>query len=103
MTTHIDSTRPETAPHLADHLQSLEVTLQAQLETMPTPRLDDVAATHRAGIERTLKEVRTARRCLADGRYGSCQTPCADPISAWRLEVRPWATRCSRCAERPEW
>ncbi|MEO5652085.1 MAG: TraR/DksA C4-type zinc finger protein [Marmoricola sp.] len=102
MTTPIATICHEPDPGLADHLESLEATLESQLLNLPTARLDDVAAAHRASIERNLKEVRTARRCLTDGRYGSCLR-CADPISVGRLAVRPWATRCTRCAERPEW
>ena len=39
---------------------------------------------------------------LAEGRYGTC-IRCADPISVVRLEARPWATRCIRCADRVGW
>jgi RNA polymerase-binding transcription factor DksA len=42
-----------------------------------------------------LEEVRRARRRLADGSYGVCEV-CGQPISAERLEVRPWAARCVR-------
>ncbi|HEY2878727.1 TraR/DksA family transcriptional regulator [Nocardioides sp.] len=40
-----------------------------------------------------LDEVRRARRCVADGRYGICEV-CGEPIPEGRLEARPWATRC---------
>ena len=41
----------------------------------------------------TLDEVRRARRRVAEGRYGICET-CGEPIPEGRLEARPWATRC---------
>jgi DnaK suppressor protein len=40
-----------------------------------------------------LAEVTRAEEKLADGTYGSCDV-CGRPISAARLEARPWATRC---------
>lgn len=94
--------RRETATDLAANLRSLEVSLQEQLAAMSTTSLDEVATAHRATVERNLSEVCVAQRRLAEGIYGYCMS-CADPISIGRLEVRPWATRCTRCAERPRW
>ena len=87
---------------LADRLTDLERTLQEQLHTMPTASNDGVAAAHRATVEQNLQEVRLALRLHAEGRYGTC-VRCADPISVVRLDVRPWATRCVRCADRFGW
>jgi DnaK suppressor protein len=102
MTTHRVSARRETAANLANALEKLEAARQQQLDALPTTNLDVVAAAHRASVERILDEVRTARQRLQDGRYGFCMS-CADPISAGRLELRPWATKCTRCTERPKW
>ena len=87
---------------LADRLQSLEHTLDEQLDSLPKASDDIVAAAHRAGVERNLEEVRLALRLHGEGRYGTC-VGCADPISVVRLNVRPWATRCVRCKDRFGW
>lgn len=102
MTTHHVSLRRETDTNLADHLEKFEVARQQQLDALPTTNLDVVAAAHRASVERILEEVRTARQRLEDGWYGFC-IMCADPIAVGRLELRPWATKCTRCSERPRW
>ncbi len=41
----------------------------------------------------TLEEVRRALAKLDEGSYGRCDV-CDEPISAGRLEVRPWSVRC---------
>lgn len=41
-----------------------------------------------------------ALRLLDEGTYGVC-LDCGNLIPAGRLEARPWATLCVRCAERP--
>jgi RNA polymerase-binding transcription factor len=46
-----------------------------------------------------LEEVRHARRRVADGTYGRCEV-CGQPLPAERLEVRPWAVRCTSCSAR---
>lgn len=102
MTIHSVFPRRETDTNLPDHLEKFEVARQHQLDALPTTNLDVVAAAHRASVERILEEVRTARRRLEEGRYGFCLM-CADPIAAGRLELRPWATKCTRCIERPRW
>ena len=76
--------------------------LDDQLRSLPANAPDDVAAAHRASVERTLEEVRLALHLHGEGRYGTC-IRCADPISVVRLEARPWATRCIRCADRVGW
>jgi DnaK suppressor protein len=102
MTTHNVSARPEGLADLAVDLEKFEADRQRQLDALPTTNLDVVAAAHRASVERILDEVRIARRRLDEGRYGVCLS-CADPISTGRLELRPWATTCTRCTERPKW
>ncbi len=44
-----------------------------------------------------LSQVDAALRRLAEGRYGQCER-CGQPIAAGRLEARPTATLCIRCA-----
>ena len=101
MTNPIASARLDSAA-TAGHLRSMESTLNDQLQSLPAFATDDVAAAHNARIERTLEEVRLALRLHGEGRYGTC-IRCADPISVVRLEARPWATRCIRCANRVGW
>lgn len=43
-----------------------------------------------------LLEVRAAMARLQSGHYGVC-SDCAQPISPQRLELRPWAIRCTAC------
>jgi RNA polymerase-binding transcription factor DksA len=47
-----------------------------------------------------LDEIDAALARLADGSYGRCLR-CGGPIASGRLQVRPNATRCIRCASRP--
>jgi len=96
------SRRPASTAELADRLAKLEVALQDQLESLPRASNDGVAAAYHASVEQNLEEVRLALRLHGEGRYGTC-IRCADPISVVRLEVRPWATRCVRCADRVGW
>ena len=44
-----------------------------------------------------LAEVEAARARLADGTYGTCEE-CGGPIGEGRLEARPTARTCIRCA-----
>jgi DnaK suppressor protein len=45
-----------------------------------------------------LADVRRALVKLDDGTYGTCDS-CGEPIPPQRLEARPWALRCVRCAD----
>ncbi|MFC4783537.1 TraR/DksA family transcriptional regulator [Nocardioides sp. MAHUQ-72] len=47
--------------------------------------------------EAHLAEVEAARTRLATGAYGVCEV-CGEPIAPERLEVRPTARTCVRCA-----
>jgi RNA polymerase-binding transcription factor DksA len=44
-----------------------------------------------------LAEIEAARGRLADGTYGTCEE-CGGPIGEGRLEARPTARTCIRCA-----
>ncbi len=98
MTTHI-APHPHQLNDLNDYLAHVERARQRQLDSLPTADRDVVAAAHRASVERILHDVRTARQRLRIGAYGEC-TQCQGSIATERLEVRPWATTCSRCSRR---
>ncbi|MGL5815999.1 MAG: TraR/DksA family transcriptional regulator [Phycicoccus sp.] len=49
--------------------------------------------------QRRLVELDAAAARLADGTWGRCET-CAEPIPAARLDARPTARTCVRCAAR---
>ena len=70
-----------------------------QLAALPTDPSDEVGVLHRESVERVLAEIRAAQQRLVDGTYGTC-TGCRLPIAPGRLELRPWATTCTRCAVR---
>jgi RNA polymerase-binding protein DksA len=52
----------------------------------------DQARRHLTDVDRALEQ-------LQDGTYGVCQR-CGEPIGADRLEARPVATTCIRCARK---
>lgn len=52
------------------------------------------------GAGRRLAEIDLALAALDQGRYGTCEG-CGQPIGAARLEARPAATACIRCAGGP--
>ena len=58
-----------------------------------------VGALVRQARER-LAEVDAAEQRLSDGTYGLCER-CGRPIAAGRLEARPEARTCIRCASTP--
>jgi DnaK suppressor protein len=58
-------------------------------------RLSQVAA--HEGLHDTLAQLRRAEEMLEQGSYGVCEV-CGEEIAAGRLEARPFATRCVRCA-----
>ncbi|MEV7691732.1 TraR/DksA C4-type zinc finger protein [Microbacterium sp. NPDC089189] len=54
----------------------------------------------RREARREIAEIDAALSRVDAGDYGRCER-CGDPIPAGRLEVRPTATRCVRCADLP--
>lgn len=48
-------------------------------------------------LEKRLKEIRSAREQIAQGKYGQCVN-CASPIASERLQAMPAATLCISCA-----
>ncbi len=58
-------------------------------------RLSQVA--EHDGLRDTLRQLQRAEVSLADGSYGVCAR-CGEDIPSARLEARPFATQCVRCA-----
>lgn len=81
------------------HLSQIEMARQRQLDELGVTNLSAVAAAYRATVEGILVEVRAARERVTAGLYGVC-VRCDQKISPHRLERRPWATTCARCALR---
>jgi len=52
-------------------------------------------------LKRTLELVKAARKRLAAGTYGHCES-CGNPIDRARLKALPYATRCVKCQTRLE-
>jgi DnaK suppressor protein len=79
------------------YLAAVEDARRRQLESIPSHGLDPVTAAQRAALEQIVDEVQSARRRLAVGLYGICAR-CEGPIAQERLELRPWATKCTPCS-----
>lgn len=62
---------------------------------MAVERYANVAVHDR--LRATLADVVRAQEKVADGTYGSCDK-CGEDIDSERLQARPWAIRCLRCA-----
>jgi len=80
-------------------LHEAAATRQRQLDDLPPPHVDPVAGAHRDGLERILREIRSAQERLDTGRFGTCQG-CGEAIPVERLELRPWTSLCVPCAAR---
>lgn len=97
--TTMSTLRPQ---DLARFDQSLEEAAATRLDRLERPlevEDDPVAKTQRAALRQTLTEIVAARERIAAGTYGAC-TACHEPISPERLDFRPWAATCVRCASR---
>lgn len=53
-----------------------------------------------ATCRKTLADLASALRHLAEGRYGDCEC-CGQPIPVERLQILPQARRCVPCQQRP--
>lgn len=81
-------------------LEIAQTTRSRQLAELPPPASDDMVATlHRDSVERLLQDIRGAIARVDDGSYGLC-TGCGDGIPEARLELRPWATTCTKCGNK---
>ncbi len=97
MTTQVS--RSTTPIHLEQMLREAEAQRERQLAGLRSSNGDLVADAHRASIVRILAEVRSALQRITAATYGDC-TRCNTAISVERLELRPWAALCVRCAQR---
>lgn len=57
---------------------------------------EQLTALH-ADAEQRITEIDSVLGHLLDATYGRCEH-CGAPISDARLQARPWATTCARCA-----
>ncbi len=85
------------SPHA--YLLQAEAARLRQLDALPATDRDPVMAAYRSTVTRILGDVRAALLRADAGRYGICSA-CDATIERERLEHRPWATTCARCAER---
>ena len=77
----------------ADCLRQREAVLAECAQSVPDP----VALRRGAILQQTLGEIDAALVRIDVGTYGLC-AHCAAPIPAERLELRPFAADCVRCA-----
>ena len=94
----ISKTRERSA-HIRTALVEAARTREVMLADLPDSTEDHVIEVQRFNIECILGEVRAALERLEDGSYGTCLS-CRTPIPWERLELRPWAAFCIRCAGR---
>jgi DnaK suppressor protein len=97
---NISKTRDRSAhAHVHRALDDALLAREAMLAELPDPSADLAIEAQRLSIECVLDEVRAALARLADGSYGTC-LGCMAQIPMERLELRPWAAFCIRCAAR---
>ena len=85
---------------LDDQLRELEAVRASQLDGIDTSP-DEVTSAYRETVSRLLEEIKGARRRIADGTYGLCES-CGNPIGKMRLMAFPRATLCMSCKQREE-
>ena len=85
--------------HIQRALEEAARTREAMLAGLPDFPDDLVIEDQRLSIECILDEVRSALTRLQNGSYGTCPG-CLAKIPMERLELRPWAAFCVRCAGR---
>jgi DnaK suppressor protein len=87
-----------------DHLELIQASQSSNADdehdpegaTIAFEREQLVAITAR--IRQKVTDLQRALRDVDDGRYGVCRS-CGEPIDPNRLEIRPHARVCVRCAE----
>ena len=87
---------------LLDRAEVIEDDLRHPLEADSSEQAIDLADDEALeGVDNVLREeiqqVRYALARIVNGTYGIC-AKCGEPISKGRLEARPIATRCIKCA-----
>jgi DnaK suppressor protein len=99
--------REQTLRRLASLTEDFEAVVAASSNTNADDEHDPEGATiafERSQVgalvrsaRRHLAEIDAAEQRLADGHYGTCEE-CGAPIGSGRLEARPVARTCIRCA-----
>ena len=99
--------RARVEQRLADLAEDFDSTVAASLDSNADDEHDPEGATiafERSQVtslsrqlRRRLAEVAAAEQRWTDGTYGAC-TVCGEPIAPARLEARPAAATCIRCA-----
>ncbi|ABC62860.1 TraR/DksA family transcriptional regulator [Erythrobacter litoralis] len=100
-----DGFRPQLQERLADLLERanvIEDDLRGPLDADSSEQAVDLADDEALeGVDDVLRaEIQQVRYALArieNGSYGTC-AKCGEPIPKERLEARPIATRCIKCA-----
>lgn len=86
-----DSTRPV----------ALDQQMVGRVSRIDAIQQQQMAQAGRGALEQRLRQVRAARRRLAEDDYGFCEA-CDRPIGYARLKVRPEAALCVSCQEQRE-
>jgi DnaK suppressor protein len=103
----LETEREQTLRRLASLTGDFEAVVAASLDTNADDEHDPEGATiafERSQVDavlrqtrRRLEEIGAALRRLDEGTYGVCEV-CGSPIAEERLEARPAARTCIRCA-----
>lgn len=103
----LEAEREQTLRRLASLTGDFEAVVAASLDTNADDEHDPEGATiafERSQVDavlrqtrRHLEEIGAALRRLDEGAYGVCEV-CGGPIAEERLEARPAARTCIRCA-----
>lgn len=82
--------------NIAQGLAPSEATDQEEVAVINNMRQLDMAGGDL--FEDRLYEIDHALKAMDEGSYGTCER-CGRPITAERLEAKPWATFCITCQE----
>ncbi len=103
----LESEREQTLRRLASLTEDFDAVVAASRDTNADDEHDPEGTTiafERSQVaslvrdaERHVREIDSAIRRLDEGTYGSCES-CGAPIGEGRLEARPVARSCIRCA-----
>lgn len=103
----LEAEREQTLRRLASLTGDFDAVVAASLDTNADDEHDPEGATiafERSQVDavlrqtrRRLEEIAAALRRLDEGTYGVCEV-CGGPIAEARLEARPAARTCIRCA-----
>jgi DnaK suppressor protein len=91
----IDSDDAEWASTAASAETRRELLAEGDMVSVERQMLAQLSATARKNLD----DIDTALRRIDEGTYGTC-AGCGNEIPVERLEIRPHATHCVRCASR---